>query len=71
MAKKKKKDIKKTDSGDFSGVQWPRLHAPHARGSGLIPDQGTRSHLLQLRVPKPQLKIPYAATKMEDPKCNT
>ena len=30
-------------------VQWLRLHAPNAGGPGLIPDQGTRSHMLQLR----------------------
>ena len=27
--------------------QWLRLHAPNARGSGLIPGQGTRSHMPQ------------------------
>ena len=37
-------------------VQWLKLHAPNAGGSGLIPSQGTRSHM-------PQLKIPHATTK--------
>ena len=37
-------------------VEWLRLHAPSARGLGLIPDQETRSCL-------PQLKIPHTATK--------
>ena len=26
-------------------VQWLRLRAPNAGGPGLIPDQGTRSHM--------------------------
>ena len=30
-------------------VQWLRLHTPKAGGSGSIPSQGTRSHMLQLR----------------------
>ena len=37
-------------------VQWLRLCAPSAGGSGLIPGQGTRYHMLQL-------KILYASTK--------
>ena len=44
-------------------VQWLRLHVPYAKGLGLIPHQGTRSHRLQLRVFLPQLKIPRVATK--------
>ena len=30
-------------------IQWLRLRAPNAGGPGLIPGQGTRSHLPQLR----------------------
>ena len=30
-------------------VQWLRLRSPNAGGLGLIPGQGTRSHMLQLR----------------------
>ena len=30
-------------------VQWLRLHAPNAVGPGLVPGQGTKSHMLQLR----------------------
>ena len=36
-----------------------RLHAPNAAGWGLIPGQGNRSHLLQL-------KIPHAPTRTQD-----
>ena len=50
-------------------VQWARLHAPNAGGPGLIPGQGTRSCvpqlrvlMLQLRVHMPQLRSPHAAT---------
>ena len=39
---------------DFPGSHWLRLHAPNVRGPGLIPGQGTRSHMLQLRVHMPQ-----------------
>ena len=31
-------------------VQWLRLHIPNAEGPGLIPHQGTRSHVFELRV---------------------
>ena len=37
-------------------VQWLRLCSPSVGGSGLIPGQGTRSHM-------PQLKIPHATAK--------
>ena len=39
-------------------VQWLRLHAPNAGDLGLIPGQGTRSHVLQLGVHMLQLKTP-------------
>ena len=32
-------------------VQWLRLGAPNAGGLGLIPSQGTRSHMQQLKIP--------------------
>ena len=35
---------------------------PNAGGSGSVPGQGTRLHVLQPRVCMPLLKIPYAAT---------
>ena len=44
-------------------VQWLRLQAPNAGGSGLIPGQGTGSHMPQVRVHMLQLKISHAATK--------
>ena len=50
-------------SGTSLVVQWLRLHAPNAGGLGSMPDQETRSFMLQLRVRMPQLKIPNAATK--------
>ena len=31
-------------------IQWPRLHAPNAGGPGLIPGQGTRFHMPQLKI---------------------
>ena len=43
-AKKKKKP-----TGTSLVVQWLRLHTPNAGVRGLIPCQGTRSYVLQLR----------------------
>ena len=45
-------------------VQWLRLRAPGAGGPGSIPGQGTRSHVLQLKIRMPQMKILHAATKI-------
>ena len=50
-------------------VQWLRLHTPNAGGLGLIPGQGNRSHMPQLRVRMPQLKTPRAIEKIEDSMC--
>ena len=36
----------------------------------MIPGQGNRSHIMQLRVRMPHLKIPHAATMIEDPVCH-
>ena len=44
-------------------VQWLRLGTPNAGGLGSIPGQGTRSHMPQLRVHKPQPKVLHATTK--------
>ena len=51
------------DQGISLVVQWLGLCAPNIEGLGLVPGWGTRSHLLQLRVHMPQLKICNAATK--------
>ena len=52
-------------SGASLVVQWLRLHVPNARSLGLIPGQGTRSHMLQLRAHMLQLKILHASTKTQ------
>ena len=57
-----KDPLEMNTTGTFLVVQWLRLHAPNAEGPGLIPDQGTRSHM-------------HAATKdstccNEDPTCH-
>ena len=51
-------------------VQWLRLCTPNAVGVGLIPAQGTRSHMLKLRVLTPQLKILRATTKTQSSHIN-
>ena len=48
-------------------VQWLSLCTPSAGDTGLIPGQGTKFHMLQLRVHMLQLKILHAATK--NPAC--
>ena len=45
-------------------AQWLRLHTPNTGDWGSTPGQGTRSHIPQLKVRVPQLKITHAA---EDP----
>ena len=60
----------KEDTGTSLVVQWLRLHIYNAGDLGSIPGQGTGSHMPQLRVHTPQLKIPRAAAKTEDPKCH-
>ena len=44
-------------------VQWLRLHTPNAGVLSSIPSQGTRTHMLQL-------KIPHATTKIQHSKTN-
>ena len=39
----------KKEQGTSLVVQWLRLHAPNARGPGIIPGRGARSHMLQPR----------------------
>ena len=41
--------VKELTLGTSLVVQWLRLHAPSAGGPGLIPGQGTGSHMPQLR----------------------
>ena len=46
-------------------VQWLRLCTPSAGASCSIPSQGTRSHIPQLRVRKPELKDPEYMIKTQ------
>ena len=50
-------------SGTSLMVQWLRLGAVDAEGLGLIPGQGTRSHMLHRRVHMLELSILLALTK--------
>ena len=45
-------------------VQWLRLRTPNARDLGSIPDQGTRSRMLQLKILHAPTEIPYASTEI-------
>ena len=58
---------KKVQVGDFPAEPVTKT-APNAGDLGLIPDQGTRSHML--RVLMSQLKIPNAATKTRSSQIN-
>ena len=60
-----------TASGDSLVGQWLRRRTPYAGGPGSIPGQGTRFHMLQLRIGMPKLKILGAATKIEGPSAST
>ena len=50
-------------------VQWLGLHALHAGGPGSIPGQGTRSHILQLRVLFPILKVHMSQWRSKTSMC--
>ena len=50
-------------------VEWLKLHVLNTGGLGSIPGEGTRSHVLQLKVCMLQLKIPHAAMMIEDSTC--
>ena len=51
-------------------VQFLRLHAAKTGGLGLIPGQGTRSHMLQLKFSHATAKKnPTCFTKIKDPTC--
>ena len=65
------KKILKKKLGTSLVVQWLRLHAPNAGGSGSIPGQGARTHIPQLRVCMLRLKISRAAVQMGHPVCGT
>ena len=39
---------------------WLRLHAPNAEGLGSIPSLGTRSHMVQLKVPHATSKAQHS-----------
>ena len=56
-------DLYSSTAGTSLVVQWLRLQAPNAGGLGSMPGRGTRSHVLQLRVDRLQLKILHAVTK--------
>ena len=49
--------VKELTCWDFPGGPGVRLHAPNAGSLGLISGQGTRSHMLQLRVHMLQQKL--------------
>ena len=57
---------------DFPVIQWLRIEDPNAGGPGSIPGQGTRPHLLQLRVPTLpwRFKMPPAATMTQCSRIN-
>ena len=50
-------DLNRVLRGTSPVAQWLRLRAPNARGPGLIPGQGTRSHM------------PHGSVKIEEPVC--
>ena len=67
LGKRKQNKIPMLLKGKYFGtslvVQWLRLCTLEAGPPGLIPGQGTRSHMPQLRVQMPHLKILHAANK--------
>ena len=60
--------IQKSNIQDFPGSQWVRLYVPNSGGLGLIPGQGTRSCMLQLKLTAAS-KDPAYQTKIKEPMC--
>ena len=54
----------------FASGPAAKTPCSQGRGPGLIPGQGTSSHLLQLKVCTLQLKIPRAATETRHSQMN-
>ena len=54
---------------DFPGGPVADTSCSQCRGLGLIPGQGPRFHMPQLRVHMPQLAILQVTKKIKDPKC--
>ena len=54
----KKRCCAKVQPGTTLVVQWLRLHTPNAGGPSLIPDQGPRSHMPQLKSSHVEIKDP-------------
>ena len=50
------KVLVKNSCGTSLVVQWLRLCATNAGDQGSIPGQGTRSHILQLKIPSAKTK---------------
>ena len=59
------------DVSQIPGVQWLRYHTPSAEGPGLIPGQGARSHMLQLRVHTPKLETNKQTNRSCVPVCHS
>ena len=58
------------DRKDRDFPSGPAAKTPHSqRRRPEIPGQGTRSHILQLRVHVLKLKNPHPAMEIEDPGC--
>ena len=51
-------------------IQWLRLHALSARGSGLVPGQGTRSHMPQREISHVATKIPHTSAETQSSQIN-
>ena len=62
--------LKNSPAGTSLVVLGLRLHAPNAGGLGLISGQGTRSHMLQLRVHMLQQKLQPNKLKKENSSAN-
>ena len=50
LSQMRKMKFKEVKEGTSLVVQWLRLRDPNAGGLGSIPGQGTRSHILRLKI---------------------
>ena len=56
--------LRMQQKGTMPGLPWLRLHARNAEGPHLIPGQGSRACMPQLKV-----DVSCAARKIRDPAC--
>ena len=59
------------NNGTSLVVQWLRLQTPNTGDTGLIPGQGKRAHMAQLKFLHAASKTPHSTMKVREPACHS